>query len=68
MDEAVTEGFEKLTEPIRRKVGGSLSRLHPFRRVASLQRNADRLLGKENWRGKDDGTYVRKIVGKTPRK
>lgn len=54
-------------EHIRKRVGGSLASLHPFQRVAALQRNADRLLGRENWRNKDDGTIVRKIVGQAAR-
>jgi hypothetical protein len=53
-----------LEEPIRKKVGGDLSALGTFARIAMLQRNADALLG-NGWRGKDDGTLVRKIVGST---
>ncbi|NLT71303.1 MAG: hypothetical protein GXX91_11500 [Verrucomicrobiaceae bacterium] len=53
-----------LEEPLRKKVGGDLSSLGTFARIAMLQQNADALLGK-GWRGKDDGTLVRKIVGST---
>lgn len=51
-----------LREPVKKAFGGSLSKLPPLRRVAMLQRNADALLGK-SWRGKDDGTLVRKTFG-----
>lgn len=56
-----------LTEPIRKQVGGDLAGLPPLRRVAMLQRNADALLG-TGWRGKDDGTFVRKTVGPARRR
>jgi hypothetical protein len=61
------EESQDLQEPLKKRVGGSLARLHPFDRVAMLQRNADALLG-PTWRGKDDGTLVRKVVGKAPRR
>ena len=53
-----------LTEPVRKRVGGSLTRQHPLKRLDALRRNAAALL-----QGKmklvDDGTLVRKSVGKT---
>jgi len=56
-----------LVEPIRKQVGGDLSTIPPLRRVAMLQRNADVVLGTD-WRGKDDGTLVRKTVGPARRR
>ncbi len=53
---------EALREPIRKVLGGSLADNHPFRRLAALQRNADAVIGR-NWRGKDDGTLIRKVFG-----
>jgi len=54
---------EALQEPIRKKVGGSLSRLDPLRRLAMLRLNA-RALTCGQWQPPtDDGTLVRKIVG-----
>ena len=54
---------QELREPIRRQVGGSLSRIPPLTRLAALRRNALALRG-GTWKPpQDDGTYVRKIVG-----
>lgn len=52
-----------LNEPIRKKVGGSLSRLPPLRRVEMLRRNALMLQGGDWKAPKEDGTLVRKVVG-----
>lgn len=57
---------DHLQEPLKKKVVGSLANKSPLERLASLQRSADALLGR-SWRGKDDGTPVRKVVGKTSR-
>ncbi len=57
---------DHLQEHLKKKVGGSLANKSPLERLASLQRSADALLGR-SWRGKDDGTPVRKVVGKTSR-
>jgi len=55
--------MDSVNEPIRRKVGGSLSKLSPLERLAMLQKNALMLKGGK-WRlPKDDGTLVRKVVG-----
>lgn len=53
---------EDLREPIKRQVGGSLATKSPLARLARLRQNADALTNR-SWRGKDDGTHVRKIVG-----
>lgn len=58
-----TDPKKELREPVRKTVGRPLSTNNPFRRLAALQRNADAILGR-GWRGKDDGTLVRKVVGK----
>lgn len=55
-----------LQEPVKKRLGGSLSVKSPFERLAMLQRNADALLG-DSWRGKDDGTLIRKVFGKVTR-
>ena len=60
-----------LQEPVKNRLGGSLSVKSPFERLAMLQRNADALLGDallgDSWRGKDDGTLIRKVLGKVTR-
>jgi len=53
---------ESVEEPIKKSVGGDLSNIPTFQRLEMLKRNADALLGKQ-WRGKDDGTIIRKTVG-----
>ena len=50
-------------EPLRKKVGDSLSRLPPLERLAMLQRNALVLRGGKWKPPADDGTLVRKVVG-----
>lgn len=54
---------QDLQEPIRRKVGGSLSKLSPLRRLDMLRRNAQLLRGGPWTLPPDDGTRVRKTVG-----
>ena len=50
-------------EPLKKKVGGSLSKLPPLRRLAMLQRNALMLRGGKWSPPPDDGTVVKKLVG-----
>jgi hypothetical protein len=57
---------DSLIEPIKRRLGGSLAKKSPFERLAMLQRNADALMGR-SWRGKNDGTVIKKVVGEKPR-
>ena len=57
---------QALQEPLKKRLGGTLSNKSPFERLAMLQRNAEALLG-TSWRGKEDGTVIRKILGKAPR-
>jgi hypothetical protein len=54
---------EALREPVRKKVGGSLSRLDPLRRLAMLRLNARALTGGRWQPPANDGSLVRKIVG-----
>lgn len=54
---------EDLTEPVKKRVGGSLSRLPPLDRLAMLQRNAFLLRGGKWSPPQDDGTVVKKVVG-----
>ena len=58
------EQRKHMREPIRKQVGGSLSNLDTFDRLKALYRNATALLG-DSWKNQDDGTLVRKVVGKT---
>ena len=53
----------ELQEKVRRKVGGSLSRIPPLVRLENLRRNALLLRGGRWTPPKDDGTHVRKVVG-----
>ena len=64
MTETATDNRNALTEPIRKTVGGRLEDKPPIQRLEALWRNANSILGPD-WRGKDDGTLVRKVVGKT---
>lgn len=50
-------------EPVKKRVGGSLSRLPPLQRLAMLQRNALLLRGGVWQPPRDHGTLVRKTVG-----
>jgi hypothetical protein len=50
-------------EPLKKKVGGSLSKLPPLQRLEMLRRNAW-MIRKKPWSPPaDDGTLVRKVVG-----
>ncbi len=51
-----------LQEPLRKRVGGSLTKLDPLQRLEALRANARALLG-ENRPRQDDGIHVRKVVG-----
>ena len=50
-------------EPLKKKVGGSLSRLPPLQRLEMLRRNALILRGGKWTPPAEDGTLVRKTVG-----
>lgn len=52
-----------LTEPLKKRVGGSLSRVPPLQRLEMLRRNALMLRGGKWSPPQDDGTLVRKVVG-----
>lgn len=52
-----------LTEPLKKRVGGSLSRVPPLQRLEMLRRNALMLRGGKWSPPPDDGTLVRKVVG-----
>ena len=52
-------------EPLKKKVGGSLSQASPLKRLAMLQRNALMLRGGKWQPPPDDGTLVRKRVPST---
>jgi hypothetical protein len=55
---------DQFKETIRKRVGGSLSKLPTLERVAMLQANARVLRQQSEWKPPaDDGTLVRKIVG-----
>ena len=51
-------------EKVRKRVGGSLTRVPTLKRVAMLQANARVLRAQTQWTPPaDDGTFVRKTVG-----
>lgn len=52
-----------LQEPVRKRVGGSLSNIAPLKRLEMLRRNALMLRGGLWQPPPDDGTLVRKVVG-----
>lgn len=52
-----------MTEPLKKRVGGSLSRVPPLQRLEMLRRNALMLRGGKWSPPPDDGTLVRKVVG-----
>jgi hypothetical protein len=56
---------DELQEPLKKRVGGSLSRLPALSRLAMLQRNALLLQGNVWKPPHDHGTLVRKTVGRT---
>ena len=50
-------------EPLKKRVGGSLSKLPPLRRLEMLRRNAW-MIRKGPWSPpEDNGTVIRKIAG-----
>ena len=51
-----------LREPLKKRVGGSLTKLDPLERLEMLRANARALRG-DNRPRQDDGTHVRKVVG-----
>jgi len=54
----------EFTEPVRKRVGGSLRHLPVMKRVAMLQANALILRRQTKWKQPSgDGTLVRKTVG-----
>jgi len=53
----------ELTEPLKKRVGGSLSRVPPLQRLEMLRRNALMLRGGKWSPPPNDGTLVRKVVG-----
>lgn len=54
---------DDLQEPLRRKVGGSLSRLPTLKRLEMLRQSAQRLRAGSNQPPEPDGHLVRKTVG-----
>ncbi len=57
---------EQFSEPVKKRVGGSLGKVPVLARIAMLQANALVLRKQAAWMPPaDDGTVVRKIVGKT---
>lgn len=56
---------DDLQEPLRRKVGGSLSRLPPLKRLEMLRQSAQRLRIASQQPSEPDGHSVRKTVGAT---
>ena len=56
---------DELQEPLKKRVGGSLSRVPALSRLAMLQRNALLLRGNVWNPPHDHGTFVRKTVGRT---
>jgi hypothetical protein len=55
--------MNQFTEVVKKRVGGSLSRVPVFQRLAMLQRNAQMLRGGAWLPSQNDGTLVRKTVG-----
>ena len=58
---------EQFQERMKKKVGGSLTNISPFKRIAMMQRNALMLRGGKWKPPEDDGTFVRKVVGNVKR-
>jgi len=52
-----------LTEPLKKRVGGSLSHVPPLERLEMLRLNALMLRGGKWSPPPDDGTHVKKVVG-----
>lgn len=55
---------DQFREPLKKKVGGSLSKLSPLARLDMLRRNALMLRGGKWNPPTNDGTFVRKTVGR----
>jgi len=55
---------DDLQEPVRKRVGGSLSNIPPLKRLEMLRRNALMLRGGVWQPPEDDGTLVSKRVGR----
>lgn len=66
MPQSTEQEKTMLREPVKKRLGGTLAKRSPFERLAMLQRNADALVG--NWRGKNDGTHIRKTFGSSAEK
>lgn len=58
------EMAEEFQERLKKRVGGSPANVSPWRRIAMLQRNAKFLRGGKWTAPADDGTFVRKVVGR----
>lgn len=57
----------EFNEPLKKRVGGTLSNLPTLQRVEMLRANAQILKQQSQWKPqRNDGTLVRKTVG-TPR-
>jgi len=54
---------QDLTEPLKKRVGGSLSRVPSLQRLEMLRRNALMLRGGKWSPPQEDGTLVRKVAG-----
>lgn len=54
---------DALTEPLKKRVGGSLTRVPPLQRLEMLRKNALMLRGGRWSPPPNDGTLVRKIAG-----
>jgi hypothetical protein len=54
---------DEFQEPLKKRVGGSLSKLPPLQRLEMLRRNAWMIRQKPWAPPADDGTVVRKVVG-----
>ena len=60
----MSEVSDPFREPLKKKVGGSLSRLPVLQRLEMLRRNAQMIRGGPWSPPPDDGTLVRKTVGR----
>lgn len=57
--------MDQFQEVLKKRVGGTLSKVPVFQRLAMLQRNAQMLRGGVWLPPQNDGTLVRKTVGLT---
>lgn len=55
--------IDAMTEPLKKRVGGSLSRVPPLRRLEMLRKNALMLRGGKWSPPPNDGTLIRKVAG-----